>query len=63
MSMAADIPNLVRRNGIYYFLCRIPSNLTNSRAREVKISLKTGNLTSRLFDVTVKVSHSFCSYD
>ncbi len=46
--MAAEIPNLVKRNGIYYFRCRIPSILTNGRAREVKISLKTGNLTSRL---------------
>ena len=54
--MAAEIPNLVKRNKIYYFRCRIPSNLTNGRAREVKISLKTGNLTSRLFDVIVKVS-------
>ena len=42
--MAAEIPNLIKRNGIYYFRCRIPSNLTNGRAREVKISLKTGNL-------------------
>ena len=41
--MAAEIPNLVKRNGIYYFRCRIPSTLTNGRAREVKISLKTGN--------------------
>ena len=54
--MAAEIPNLVKRNGIYYFRCRIPSILTNGRAREVKISLKTGNLTSRLFEVIVKVS-------
>ena len=54
--MAAEIPNLVKRNKIYYFRCRIPSNLTNGRAREVKISLKTGNLTSRLFDVIVKVT-------
>ena len=54
--MAAEIPNLVKRNGIYYFRCRIPSILTNGRAREVKISLKTGNLTSRLFDVIVKRS-------
>ena len=46
--MAAEIPNLVKRNGIYYFRCRIPSILTNGRAREVKISLKTGNLTSDL---------------
>ena len=49
--MAAEIPNLVKRNGIYYFRCRIPSILTNGRAREVKISLKTGDLTSRLFEV------------
>ena len=54
--MAAEIPNLVKRNKIYYFRCRIPANLTNGRAREVKISLKTGNLTSRLFEVIVKVS-------
>ena len=54
--MAAEIPNLVKRNGIYYFRCRIPSILTNGRAREVKISLKTGNLTSDLFDVIVEVS-------
>ena len=54
--MVTEIPNLVKRNGIYYFRCRIPSILTNGRAREVKISLKTGNLTSRLFDVIVKVS-------
>ena len=54
--MAAEIPNLVKRNGIYYFRCRIPSILTNGRAREVKISLKTGNLTSDLFEVIVKVS-------
>ena len=54
--MAAEIPNFVRRNGIYYFRCRIPSILTNGRAREVKISLKTGNLTSDLFEVIVKVS-------
>ena len=54
--MAAEIPNLVKRNGIYYFRCRIPSILTNGRAREVKISLKTGNLTSNLFDVIVEVS-------
>ena len=53
--MAAEIPNLVKRNGIYYFRCRIPSILTNGRAREVKISLKTGNLTSDLFDV---IGHS-----
>ena len=32
--MAAEIPNLVKRNGIYYFRCRIPSILTNGRARE-----------------------------
>jgi hypothetical protein len=54
--MAAEIPNLVKRNGIYYFRCRIPSILTNGRAREVKISLKTGNLTSDLFDVMLKVT-------
>ena len=54
--MTAESPNLVKRNGIYYFRCRIPSNLTNGRAREVKISLKTGNLTSDLLDVIVKVS-------
>ena len=54
--MAAEIPNLVKRNGIYYFRCRIPSNLTNGRAREVKISLKTGNLTSDLLDVILKVT-------
>jgi len=54
--MAAEIPNLVKRNGIYYFRCRIPSILTNGRAREVKISLKTGDLTSDLFDVILKVS-------
>ena len=54
--MAAEIPNLVKRKKIYYFRCRIPSNLTNGRPREVKISLKTGNLTSRLLDVIVKVS-------
>ena len=49
--MAAEILNLVKRNKIYYFWCRIPSNLTNGCAREVKISLKSGNLTSRLFDI------------
>ena len=54
--MAAEIPNLVKRNGIYYFRCRIPSTLTNGRAREVKISLKTGNLTSDLLDVILKVT-------
>ena len=54
--MAAEIPNLVKRNGIYYFRCRIPSILTNGRAREVKISLKTGNLTSDRLDVIVEVS-------
>ena len=54
--MAAEIPNLVKRNSIYYFRCRIPSILTNGRAREVKISLKTGNLTSRLLNVIVEVS-------
>ena len=54
--MAAEIPNLVKRNGIYYFRCRIPSILTNGRAREVKISLKTGNLTSDLLDVMLKVT-------
>ena len=54
--MAAEIPNLVKRNGIYYFRGRIPSILTNGRAREVKISLKTGNLTSRLLNVIVEVS-------
>ena len=54
--MAAEIPNLVKRNKIYYFRCRIPSNLTNGRAREVKISLKTGNLTSDLLDVILKVT-------
>ena len=54
--MAAEIPNLVKRNKIYYFRCRIPSILTNGRAREVKISLKTGNLTSDLFDVILKVT-------
>ena len=42
--------------GIYYFRCRIPSTLTNGRAREVKISLKTGNLTSDLLDVILKVT-------
>ena len=46
----------VKRNGIYYFRCRIPSNLTNGRAHEVKISLKTGNLTSDLLDVILKVT-------
>jgi len=56
--MAAEIPNLVKRNGIYYFRCRIPSILTNGRAREVKISLKTGDWTSRLLNVTVEVSAS-----
>ena len=30
--------------------------MTNGRAREVKISLKTGNLTSDLLDVIVEVS-------
>ena len=54
--MAAEIPNLVKRNGIYYFRCRIPSILTNGRAREVKISLKTGDLTSDLLDVILKVT-------
>jgi hypothetical protein len=54
--MAAEIPNLVKRNGIYYFRCRIPSILTNGRAREVKISLKTGNLTSDLLYVILKVT-------
>ena len=54
--MAAEIPNLVKRNGIYYFRCRIPSTLTNGRAREVKISLKTGDLTSDLLDVILKVT-------
>ena len=54
--MAAEIPNLVKRNGIYYFRCRIPSILTNGRAREVKISLKTGDLTSDLIDVILKVT-------
>ena len=53
--MAAEIPNLVKRNGIYYFRCRIPSILTNGRAREVKISLKTGNLTSDLLDVILHI--------
>ena len=53
--MAAEIPNLVKRNKIYYFRCRIPSNLTNGRAREVKISLKTGNLTSRLREVIIEI--------
>ena len=53
--MAAEIPNLVKRNKIYYFRCRIPSNLTNGRAREVKISLKTGNLTSDLLDVILHI--------
>ena len=53
--MAAEIPNLVKRNGIYYFRCRIPSTLTNGRAREVKISLKTGNLTSDLLDVILHI--------
>ena len=52
--MAAEIPNLVKRNGIYYFRCRIPSILTKGRAREAKISLKTGNLTSCLLDVILK---------
>ena len=54
--MAAEIPNLVKRNGIYYFRCRIPSILTNGRAREVKISLTTGNLTSDFLDVILKVT-------
>ena len=54
--MAAEIPNLVKRNGIYYFRCRIPSILTNGRAREVKISLKPGDLTSDLLDVILKVT-------
>jgi hypothetical protein len=54
--MAAEIPNLVKRNKIYYFRYRIPSILTNGRAREVKISLKIGNLTSRLFEVIVKTN-------
>ena len=53
--MAAEIPNLVKRNGIYYFRCRIPSILTNGRAREVKISLKTDNLTSDLLDVILHI--------
>ena len=60
--MAAEIPNLVKRNGIYYFRCRIPSILTNGRAREVKISLKTGNLTSDLFEVC-RFGNTFCSVD
>ena len=49
------IPNLVKRNGIYYFRCRIPSNLINGRACEVKISLKTGNLTSCLREVIIEI--------
>ena len=55
--MAAEIPNFVKRNGIYYFRCRILSTLTNGRAREEKISLKT-NLTSDLLEVIVKVSEN-----
>ena len=54
--MAAEIPKLVKRNGIYYFRCRISSTLTNGRAREVNISLKTGDLTSDLLDVILKVT-------
>ena len=54
--MAIEIPNLVRRNGIYYFRCRIPASLTSGRAREIKISLRTGNLNSSLLDVIIKVS-------
>ncbi len=32
--MAAEIPNLVKRNGIYCLLCRIPSTLTNGRVQQ-----------------------------
>ena len=48
--MAVKIPNLIQRNGIYYFRCRIPSNLTDGQYREVKVSLKTRTFDSLLFE-------------
>ena len=48
--MAVKIPNLIQQNGIYYFRCRIPSNLTDGQYREVKVSLKTRTFDSLLFE-------------
>ena len=49
--MAVDIRNIANRNGIYYFRCRIPSNLTNGQYREVKISLNTRCFDAHLFEI------------
>ena len=54
--MAVKIPNLIQRNGIYYFRCRIPSNLTDGQYREVKVSLKTRTFDSLLFESVRRAS-------
>ena len=55
--MAVKIPNLIQRNGIYYFRCRIPSNLTDGQYREIKISLKKRQFDSLLLCVIIKVCY------
>lgn len=57
--MAVKIPNLIKRNGIYYFRCRIPSNLTCGQYREVKISLKKRQFDSLLLGIIIKASDYF----
>ena len=54
--MAVKIPNLIQRNGIYYFRCRIPSNLTCGQYREIKISLKTRTFDSLLLETIIRAS-------
>ena len=55
--MAVDIRNIANRNGIYYFRCRIPSNLTNGQYREVKISLNTKCFDAHLFEILEKANN------
>ena len=55
--MAVDIRNIANRNGIYYFRCRIPSNLTNGQYREVKISLNTRCFDAHLFEIVEKANN------
>ena len=55
--MAVDIRNIANRNGIYYFRCRIPANLTNGQYREVKISLNTRCFDAHLFEIVEKANN------
>ena len=55
--MAVDIRNIANRNGIYYFRCRIPANLTNGQYREVKISLNTRYFDAHLFEIVEKANN------